>query len=786
VGVNVVSDGMSSWSACLDDVMTHEIGHNLGAAHQAGSGGGAFDPRGAAFVKLDQFGTMMGSFGTGKADRFRGLPLFSNPDVFCGGQACGSDGPGSLANNAAVMRDQVASVTGYRTEVSVTEVLLPERSADDSDGDGTVDWEDHFPFDSDEQADSDMDGSGDASDAFPDDPAEYLDTDSDQTGDNADTDDDNDLVEDSSDSFPKNENESADDDGDSIGNNADVFPQDADEFADFDSDGTGDNEDDDDDNDGFTELNPVGEDVLVISVDNNRVLRFDAQSGASRGIEILPRDGLLTFQSALSYRGSDHSLFYTSSSAIKRFDLINRQPLGVFVPPYSDNGGVQLGTGFPTGIANLAGDFRITATLMGNNNIGIFRGSNQAAPETSLTWSISSGDAPIDIISEDNSAIILGQASRTLYRANALGIQFLGDPGAEWMQDPHRMALTGDGRLLVTDQGRNSVVAVDLSSGDFLGDVAILAEQGYSNPTGIAVTAEGQLLVAAADQNTILKYDLQSSAFEGELVASGKGGLSAPHAMTIVPRWLDRLGNDPDRVIRPNAGFWFNPATNGRGFDIEVFHDRLSAIWFTFDESGQPLWYLSAGYLVGFDYEAELLLTRLNEQGEFEFEQVGTLSLNFSSERQADMHWTIGESAGAEPLQWIEFSTEPADQDYTGQWGRADGPGWGVSLATEGDLTVAIAFIYDSAGQPRWTISDPAQGASPLNFHMNAVFSDSLCPTCSGESDYQFVPAGDMDVVVSEENHWSSDMVFPLPLNGVWDLDMTSIIRFSDEPQRPR
>jgi hypothetical protein len=69
---------------------------------------------------------------------------------------------------------------------------------------------------------------------------------------------------------------------------------------------------------------------------------------------------------------------------------------------------------------------------------------------------------------------------------------------------------------------------------------------------------------------------------------------------------------------------------------------------------------------------------------------------------------------------------------------------------------------------------------------MNAVFSDSLCPTCSGESDYQFVPAGDMDVVVSEENHWSSDMVFPLPLNGVWDLDMTSIIRFSDEPQRPR
>jgi len=218
------------------------------------------------------------------------------------------------------------------------------------------------------------------------------------------------------------------------------------------------------------------------------------------------------------------------------------------------------------------------------------------------------------------------------------------------------MAIAGDGRLLISDQQRNSVVAVDLQNGDFLGDFIKLGEQGYSNPTGLAVTGSGQLLVASADANAILNYDLETGDFIGELVRSGQGGLSQPHVITIVPRWLDRFGNNPDRVIRPNPGLWFNPASDGRGFDIEIFKNRLSAIWYTYDEQGQPLWYISAGELNGFNYQSDLLLTRLTADGVFEFESVGTLTLEFSSERSVSMHWTIGDLEGGEPLQWLEWS----------------------------------------------------------------------------------------------------------------------------------
>ncbi|MHC4695068.1 MAG: CFI-box-CTERM domain-containing protein, partial [Planctomycetota bacterium] len=86
--------------------------------------------------------------------------------------------------------------------------LYLSRVAADSDGDGTLDYNDGCPNDSNKTAvgicgcgvadtDSDTDGTEDCNDAFPSNPNEWLDTDSDGIGNNADTDDDNDGMPDS-------------------------------------------------------------------------------------------------------------------------------------------------------------------------------------------------------------------------------------------------------------------------------------------------------------------------------------------------------------------------------------------------------------------------------------------------------------------------------------------------------------------------------------------------------------------------------------------------------------
>lgn len=56
----------------------------------------------------------------------------------------------------------------------------------DSDGDGHIDSEDAFPYDSSEWIDTDSDGVGDNNDAFPNLPSEQKDMDQDGVGDNAD------------------------------------------------------------------------------------------------------------------------------------------------------------------------------------------------------------------------------------------------------------------------------------------------------------------------------------------------------------------------------------------------------------------------------------------------------------------------------------------------------------------------------------------------------------------------------------------------------------------------
>lgn len=790
-GVNVVSDGMSSWSICSDQVFIHEIGHNLGAGHQNGSGGGAFDPRGAAVAALGQFNTVMGSFGTGRPDRFRELPMFSNPELQCGGQNCGDFN----SNNTAVINEQITIVSNYRPSSSTAPI--PEelsREQTDSDGDGRIDWDDRFPFDASETDDADADGFGDNQDAFPQNPLENTDTDLDGVGNNADPDNDNDNVIDLLDRFPLKANESFDDDNDGVGNNQDRFPDNALEQLDFDQDTIGDNADTDDDNDGFEDLEPSNQDILVISTGNSRALRFDAQTGASRGVEILREDGLFTFQSDLAYRSSDQRIFYLADSQVRQFDPYRRQTVSTFIPAFDDinPANPQLRSGFPNGITVFDNDRRMAVSRLENAQIALFNGQQQAVTEAQFAWFLSAAEHPIDIIADGSSSIILGQLNRAIYRADTNGnISFISAPNTPWMQDPYRMALSGDGRLFISDQGRNSVVAIDLTSGSFLGDFADLTAQGFSNPTGLTVTQNGKLLVASADQNSILSFDAQTGIYEGELVASSTGGLSQPYAMIAVPQIRDRFNHDPDRVIRPNGGLWANQQTNGRGFDIQVFNQRLTAIWYTYDEQGLPLWYLSAGDLNGFDYQAALQQTRLNTDGSLEITTVGNLSLNFESERIAQLSWTIDDASGSETLQWLEFDVEPADNNFTGIWGREDGPGWGVTLVTQGNRTVSLAFIYDQVGQPRWTISDPvsnnaSSGNTTLNFPMNAVFSDTLCPVCSGVSEFETFSAGTISLSVPENADWSSDIVFPQPAIGLWELDQTPIIRFSETPQRPR
>ena len=100
---------------CSDRSFTHEIGHNLGAAHERGNstiyGGGAY---GYSFGNgiVGAFTTIMGT--VANTDR---VPLFSSPDVECLGQPCGvSPGQSDSADNARTLNNTKFLVAAYEGE----------------------------------------------------------------------------------------------------------------------------------------------------------------------------------------------------------------------------------------------------------------------------------------------------------------------------------------------------------------------------------------------------------------------------------------------------------------------------------------------------------------------------------------------------------------------------------------------------------------------------------------------------------------------------------------------
>ena len=783
-GVNIMADGMSSWSVCTDQVMVHEIGHNLGAGHHNTTVQQRFIPDAAGFAKLGQFGTVMGSFGTGRIDRFLELDYLSNPNIQCGGGPCGVQGQ---RNNANVIRQLMGPVSNYRNNTSNAPNLEDFSVAlTDQDGDEVLDRDDKFPFDHTETTDTDGDGVGNVSDAFPNSADEQLDFDGDGIGNNADSDDDNDGTLDVDDDFPFDNSEFKDSDRDGIGDTTDDFVFEASEFKDYDGDGIGNNADEDDDNDGVTDLSPNKQDLLVINVGNNRILRFDAQTGLAKGIEVLPTDGLLTFQSDLTVNNETQQLYYSTQSSIKKLDLMkpNAEPI-LAIPAYSNNQN-SLSTGFPTAIQY----FGNNNLYVGKLNAGAITNYSTLNPtRPNMTFDVNLpviiDENIIDFQVHEGELFTLGQNIR-IYRGNpnTRNMQQIGVRSPNWLVDPYAFVVTGDEILLHTDQRTNQIFMTHAQKGTNEGLFADLSALGYSNPTGIELTSDGRVLIAVSDQNTILEFNLETQEFLGELVSGF--GLDQPHKMILVSQLQDRFHQDAEKVIRPNAGGWFNPATSGRGFNVGIFGNRLQMLWFTYDEQDIPIWYSSSGLLTGLSYQGDLLKTKLNSEGEVSFQIIGQLELDFINEREATVNWQMGDASGDESIMWIQSSGEPETVDYTGLWSRPDTPGWGLAVNTNGDISFSILFIYDEEGEPRWSISDLHTGTAPLVFNMSTVFGEGLCPTCNGPISTTSVPSGTTILNLSNESSWSSAINWADPIPGTWQLDETEIVRISSEPTRPR
>jgi hypothetical protein len=781
-GVNVISDGVSSWSICSEETYAHEVGHNLGAEHQQGAAS-SFAGFGKAHVVYGQFHTVMGSFGTGDPQRARRLQRFSNPQQLCGGQPCGVAG---VSDNARRLRDNMGAVAGYRAPPGgVVGVDAPPALDPDEDGDGVVESQDAFPHDPAHQRDADRDGRADGIDAFPNDAAETTDTDGDGIGDAADPDRDDDGVANAADALPLERSESADADQDGVGDNADPFDADRREWADTDRDGQGDNADADRDGDGTPDFDPLAEDLLVASVGTDRVLRLDGGDGRLVAIEIAESHAPFALgpKSALAWNPYRRRVDALIASEIRRYDpAARRREARVLLS--------QRNTGLPGLRSGLSSGFAVGAT----GELYVADGSSSslhrfdAVRATELTGQ-AFNDAP-RFSAVPRALALRGSALWSLDRGAELAeIDTLGGtlvrriqpflPGPVLPADPTAIAFGPDGFLYLADAATDQVLKVDPASGGTTVHVAS-GSGGLDAPAGLAFDRSGRLYVASAATDAVLRYRADGS-FLDAFAQAPAGVLDEPRALAFVPRVADRYPADAARRFRPRAGAWYDPANSGQGIDLQFTAGGLGFTWYTYEASGRPVWYLAAGALQGERWSAPLL--RFTWDGSRALSStVGSVELEFSAEDRASFRWTLDGRSGGVPLQHFQGGKSVEAQFPTAVWYPPAESGWGYSVVKQGEALALIAFVYDRSGEPTWAIASGQ--ATQSEFAMLRLRAPQRCPGCDGGAAPSAANVGSVHFSVQDDTHASNRLQF-VDDEVDWRREDVSLRRLSDTPTQP-
>jgi hypothetical protein len=210
--------------------------------------------------------------------------------------------------------------------------------------------------------------------------------------------------------------------------------------------------------------------------------------------------------------------------------------------------------------------------------------------------------------------------------------------------------------------------------------------------------------------------------------------------------------------------------------------------FYTYDEAGNPEWYLATDVLNDrMEFEANLDYVTWEEdrspRAQADPSRSGTIRLDLdpaidhpacADRREYDPHgnedwlfavleFDLPDGSGTWCLEPLEFGREPAfPQEGSGSWYAADpaDSGWGLSVMTRNfgprPIISSVVYYYDAAGDPTWAIGTAGAnyslpyGAVGSGVDIDLQHVEGFCRTCEPVAT-ETRPAGTLQLQINSQ-----------------------------------
>lgn len=209
-----------------------------------------------------------------------------------------------------------------------------------------------------------------------------------------------------------------------------------------------------------------------------------------------------------------------------------------------------------------------------------------------------------------------------------------------------------------------------------------------------------------------------------------------------------------------------------QGYDYATTGSNRALTWYTYDEAGNPTWYLASGPAPAGDVWVARLDRYTNDGSSQQFTPVGFVSVTAVSELDHifsfDLHGKNGSDRMVPTLAQSCPASTNGGASYTGLWAQSAPGLGGASVIVNSTSQAYLHFVYDDDGNPRWLLT-ALSPQSPTTRSMSLLQFQGYCAVCNEVTKPAPVNVGTFtrDYIDESRMNWVLDYSLKAPLSGV-------------------